>query len=112
MAGESLMRPQSVQSRTWRYRTGCGNLYVTIGEVEGRPIEVFIHLGHSGGCGAAHQEGLARAVSLALRHGATDAEIIHQLEGIECPNSMIDEGIKITSCCDAVATAFRMRAKV
>ncbi|GAB4389918.1 MAG: hypothetical protein Kow0025_18420 [Thermodesulfovibrionales bacterium] len=53
---------------TFKRKTGCGNLYVTIGEVEGKPFEVFINIGKGGVCAHSMCEAIGRLVSWGLRN--------------------------------------------
>jgi ribonucleoside-diphosphate reductase alpha chain len=71
--------------------------------------EVFVNMGKAGGCASSNTEALGRLISLALKKGATPAEIVEQLKGIRChvpygvgPNAVL-------SCADAVAKALERR---
>ena len=90
---------------TLRYRTGCGNLFVTINRDNLGPFEVFTNMGKNGNCGSAQMEGLCRTISVALRSGIDVKEIIDQLSGIRCPNPNVDEGVTLLSCSDVIARA-------
>jgi ribonucleoside-diphosphate reductase alpha chain len=102
-------RPQVVKGTTWAMKTGCGNLYVTVNEdEEGRPFEVFNHMGKAGGCAASQSEAIGRLVSLALRCNIAPEEIIKQLKGISCHQHVWAQGGKISSCADAIAKALEI----
>ncbi len=102
-------RPQFVKGTTWAMKTGCGNLYVTVNEdEEGRPFEVFNHMGKAGGCAASQSEAIGRLVSLALRCNIAPEEIIKQLKGISCHQHVWAQGGKISSCADAIAKALEI----
>ncbi|RME68314.1 MAG: vitamin B12-dependent ribonucleotide reductase [Nitrospirae bacterium] len=102
-------RPQVVKGTTWAMKTGCGNLYVTVNEDEqGRPFEVFNHIGKAGGCAASQSEAIGRLVSLALRCNIAPEEIIKQLKGISCHQQVWGQGGKISSCADAIAKALEI----
>lgn len=92
-------RPPELFGKTPKIKTGCGNLYVTINKNEGNPSEVLLRLGKAGGCAAAMTEGMGRMISLALRNGATQDDIMKQLSGIGC-NIPTNE---CSSCVDGVA---------
>lgn len=77
-------RPESVDGSTVKTMTGCGSLYVTLGEVEGKLFEAFAKLGKAGGCGAAQTEAISRLISLALRFGVPPGEVVKQMKGISC----------------------------
>ena len=100
-------RPVCLSSTTTRVRTAHGNLFVTVTFEDGeRPFEVFSILGKGGGCNAALLEGLSRMISLALRSGVDEKEVVEQLIGITCcPHA--DEQIQSKSPVDAVAQVLR-----
>ncbi|MEK7775073.1 MAG: vitamin B12-dependent ribonucleotide reductase, partial [Candidatus Zixiibacteriota bacterium] len=75
-------RPSQLGGFTEKIRTGYGNLYVTVNSLEGKPFEVFAHIGHSGYTTMADTEGICRLISLALRSGVPVEQIIKQLRGI------------------------------
>jgi ribonucleoside-diphosphate reductase alpha chain len=76
-------RPRILSGVTKKLATGHGPLYVTLNDDEFVPRESFILLGKPGGTAAAFSDALRRMVSLAEKHGALPAEIIHQLGGIQ-----------------------------
>jgi len=83
--------------------TGCGNMYVTINETdEGIPIEVFCRLGKAGGCASSQTEALGRLITLGFKHGMQISEIVEELRGISCHQTLLGKK-KILSCADAVA---------
>ncbi|MCP3177281.1 TSCPD domain-containing protein [Desulfuromonas sp. KJ2020] len=92
-------RPHRLSGSTYEIATGCGQVYVTCNDQDGRLFEVFIKLGKSGGCGSATMEGLGRVLSVGLRSGTNPADIAKTLAGIQCHRSQ--------SCLDAVAEAIR-----
>ena len=100
-----VKRPAELFGKTPKIKTGCGNLYVTVNENEGKPSEILLRLGKAGGCAAAMTEGLGRMISLALRSGATDDDIIKQLSGIGCNIP----APACSSCVDGVAKILGMK---
>ncbi|MDR1928542.1 MAG: vitamin B12-dependent ribonucleotide reductase [Endomicrobium sp.] len=98
-------RPIKTQGFTFLMRTGCGKMYVTVNEDNRGMCEVFTQLGKSGGCTSSQAEAISRLISLALRSGVDQKEIINQLKGIRCPSPMLVSGGVILSCADAVAKA-------
>ncbi len=99
-------RPELIYGATYRVRTGCGNLYVTVNEDEtGRPFEVFTQMGKAGGCAASQNEAMGRLVSLALRSGIELRQVVKQLKGISCHSPVWQNGERILSCADAIARA-------
>jgi ribonucleoside-diphosphate reductase alpha chain len=76
-------RPRTLSGVTKKIQTGHGPLYVSMNDDEFGPRECFIVLGKPGGTAAAFSDALGRMISLAEKHGATPAEIVHQLRGIQ-----------------------------
>lgn len=99
-------RPEITSGQTYKIKTGCGNLFVTINEDEqGETLELFLRLGKSGSCMNSQLEAIGRLCSLSFRLGAEPQEIIKQLRGIRCPTPMVSNEGKTTilSCADATA---------
>ncbi len=95
-------RPEIVPSVTARVKTGCGNLYVTVGIIDNKPFEVFAVLGHAGGCAACQTEAITKSISQGIRHGVPIEEYIKLLVGIRCPSPAFSDGEEILSCSDAI----------
>ena len=99
-------RPQVTVGHTVRMNTGCGHLYVTVNESQdGRPFELFNHMGKAGGCAASQNEAIGRLISYALRCGASLEPLIKQLKGISCHRPAWGEDGKVSSCSDAIGKA-------
>jgi len=99
-------RQDVIHGSTWKIRTGCGNLYVTINEDEdGHLFEIFNQIGKAGGCAASQSEALGRLVSLAFRSNIEPEDVIRQLKGISCHMPVWYQNGKVLSCADAVAKA-------
>jgi len=95
-------RPEVTNGFTQKYKTGCGNLYVTVNSDEdGNICEVFTNTGRAGGC-PSQSEATSRLVSIALRSGIPPKEIIAQLKGIRCASTIRQKGLKVLSCPDAI----------
>jgi ribonucleoside-diphosphate reductase alpha chain len=102
----SQPRPSVIKGWTVRMKTGCGNLYVTINEdQQGKPFELFNHIGKAGGCAASQSEAIGRLISFAMRSGADVEPIIQQLKGISCHSHVWGDQGKILSCADAIGKA-------
>jgi ribonucleoside-diphosphate reductase alpha chain len=99
------VRPNRTVGFTFLMHTGCGKMYVTVNEDDDGVCEVFTQLGKSGGCTSSQAEAISRLISLALRSGVSQQEIIDQIKGIRCPSPTLTEGGAILSCPDAVAKA-------
>ncbi|MGC9058394.1 MAG: vitamin B12-dependent ribonucleotide reductase [Candidatus Nanoarchaeia archaeon] len=98
------VRPEVICGKTYKVKTGYGNLYVTINDDEkGRPFEIFATIGKSGGVLAAKCEAICRIVSLALRSNIPVEEIIEQLKNIRGPMPVISKLGIIHSIPDAIA---------
>lgn len=104
-----IKRPKITEGITIRIRTGCGNLYVTLGYIQETKqlIEVFATLGKSGGCPKAQTEAITRSISLGLKYNIPISEYIEEFSGISCPNYKLDEGVEVKSCADAIAQVLK-----
>lgn len=96
--------PTVLEGKTYRCRTGCGNVYVTINEDEGEPKQCFIRLGKAGGCASANMDVLGRMIGRLLRAGVPLADIASDLKGTRCNSPYGFGENEILSCADAVGT--------
>ena len=96
-------RPDILHGITEKMRTGYGNLYVTINLKDGKPFEVFAHIGKSGYTTMADTEAICRLISLALRSQIPINTIISQLRSIGGANQVFSGGAKVFSIPDAIA---------
>ncbi len=96
-------RPEVLIGKTYRVRTGYGNLFITINsDASGMPFEVFATLGKSGGHFQEQTEAIARLISLALRSHINPRDIIGHLKGIRGPMITMTEKGSILSLPDAI----------
>ncbi len=95
-------RPDVTTGFTEKVRIGCGNLYITVNYDDKGICEVFTNTGRAGGC-PSQSEATARLLSIALRAGVDTDTLIEQLKGIRCPSTIRQQGMKVTSCPDAIA---------
>ena len=102
-------RPEVLNGFTQRIRTGYGNLYVTVNIRDGKPFEVFAHIGKSGYTTMADTEAICRLVSLALRAHVPVDRIIGQLRGIGGSSPVFSGGSKVSSIPDAIAQVLQGR---
>lgn len=99
-------RPTTTLGVTEKIKIGCGNLYVSVMADEKGICEVFTNTGRAGGC-SSQSEATARLISIALRSGLSVDAIIEQVKGIRCPACIRREGVKVTSCPDAIARVIK-----
>ncbi|MFZ1683402.1 MAG: ribonucleotide-diphosphate reductase subunit alpha, partial [Candidatus Zixiibacteriota bacterium] len=102
-------RPLVLPGFTEKIRTGYGNLYVTVNLKDGRPFEVFAHIGKSGYTTMADTEAICRLISLALRSNVPVQQVIKQLRGIGGSHQVYSEGSKVFSVPDAIAQILNRR---
>ena len=104
---KSRERPKVMWGLTERYRTGHGNMYVTLNfDEDNDPFEMFAALGKAGGCDSANLEAVSRLTSLCLRAEVDPEEIIYNLQGITCCPGWDERG-QIKSAPDAMAHMLR-----
>lgn len=96
-------RPTVLKGVTEKIRTGYGNLYVTVNTRDGKPFEVFAHIGRSGYSTMADTEAICRLISLALRSGVPVDAVIRQLRGIGGSSPVYSGGARVSSIPDAIA---------
>ena len=100
-------RPNITFGETVKTKIGCGSIYITVNKDENGTCEVFTNLGRAGGC-PSQSEATCRLISLALRSGVKVEDVIDQLKGIRCMNTMRQGGIRqpdgtvVLSCPDAI----------
>ncbi len=102
-------RPDVVYGFTQKVKTGFGDLYLTINEMDGRPFEVFAVIGKSGQSRMAKAEAIGRLVSLAFRSGIGVRQVVAQLEGIGGEYSVFTKKRLLKSIPDAMAYVLRQR---
>ncbi|MFO1519419.1 MAG: TSCPD domain-containing protein [bacterium] len=98
------LRPDRLTGSTYKVKTTCGNLYVTINDDPQGPFELFAQLGKSGGCTASQNEAVSRMITLAFRCGIDPREVFDQLHGISCSGAARGPET-LPSCTDAIAQA-------
>lgn len=102
---EPRERGKVLYGTTEKIKTGYGTIYVTINEDETGLVEVFTQIGKSGGFMNSFTESVSRLISVGLRSGIPPEDIIDHLEDIRSPKIAWDEGDKVHSIPDAIATA-------
>jgi ribonucleoside-diphosphate reductase alpha chain len=102
-------RPEILDGFTSKIKTGYGQLYVTVTELEGQPFEVFATIGKSGKSTTAKTEALGRLISLALRSGVEVEKIVEQLKGICGEHPVFHDGGLVMSIPDAISRVLEKR---
>jgi ribonucleoside-diphosphate reductase alpha chain len=104
-----MERPETLEGRTWKTRTGFGNVYVTVNFLDDKPFEVFVSTGKCGQSVMAKAEAIGRLVSIALRNGVSAKDLARQLVGISGDKPEMVGGDLVLSIPDAVG---RILAKI
>jgi len=100
---EPRVRPEVMNGKTYRVKTGYGTLYVTVNHDEaGAPFEIFATIGKTGGFFQEQSEAICRMISLALRSGVKVEEVISNMRGIRGPMPMMTNKGTILSLPDAI----------
>ena len=95
-------RPETLEGKTYKLKTGLGNLFVTINELDGKPFELFATIGKSGTSIIAKSEVVGRFVSTALRYNIPVEEIVKQLIDISGSEPLAVGNTVVKSIPDAV----------
>ena len=109
---EYIKRPKELPGDTIKMKCGCGNIYITLNNLDGHMVEIFLHLGKAGQCGSSQLESLGRVISTALRSGVEPMLFAKQLKGIRCPSTIWENGQQILSCADAISRAIEEEFKL
>jgi ribonucleoside-diphosphate reductase alpha chain len=102
-------RPETLQGFTTKIKTGLGDLYVTVTEMDGLPFEVFATIGKSGRSTTAKTEAIGRLISLALRSGIKVEKVVEQLKGIGGEHPIFQNGGIVRSIPDAISQVLENR---
>ena len=102
---------QVLTGNTYKHRTACGTLYITINkDGQGNIVEIFTNSSKNGTC-KANLNGETRMASLALRAGVKVEEVIEQLKGIHCQSCAFARAkgnpVDGTSCPDIIAKCIK-----
>jgi len=105
-----LSRPdEELHGVTYKTKCGCGSIYITINEYQGKPVEVFINLGKGGICANVMLGAMGRDISHGLRGGVPLEEFSRTHFGSRCDSqitSIQNKGKPMFSCLDAIAKVF------
>lgn len=102
-----MARKHKLAGTTYKVKTGCGTMYITINEDDNVPFEVFATMGKAGGCAASQIETIGRLISLGLRNKVKIEDVIRQMQGICCHSAITAESQSILSCADAIAKTLK-----
>jgi len=105
-------RPETLYGFTTKIKTGMGDLYVTVTEMDGLPFEVFATIGKSGRSTTAKTEAIGRLVSLAFRSGIKVEKVVEQLKGIGGEHPIFQKGGIVRSIPDAISQVLENRYMV
>jgi len=109
---EPRVRPEALAGKTYKVKTGYGNLYVTVNNDEdGVPFEVFATIGKTGGFFQEQSEAICRLISLALRSGIKVEEIISDMKGIRGPMPTLTPKGTVLSLPDAIGQVLEEHVK-
>lgn len=98
---------ESFPSTTIKCVTGCGSLFVTVGEKEGRITFLSARLGKGGGCANAMCSTLTEVVAEALRGKVPIENLVKIMRGVGCSSRTE----KLGSCVDAIGGVLENWAK-
>lgn len=99
-------REDMLEGSTYKMKTGCGNLFVTVNRtVNGKICEVFQNMNPLGGCGQVQVGGMGVMISVYLQLGGQIDKLFKLLGGTTCPKQMKFGGS--LSCIDATLNAVK-----
>lgn len=79
-----------VDGYTRKVPFACGNLYITLNIIDGKPFRVFLKLGKAGACQCALLESIARLTTIMLQEQITSLDRIYKtLTGVTCDKGMV-----------------------
>lgn len=106
-------RPQKLTGATYEWPTPLGKAFITINELDERPVEVFVNIGKAGSDVAAASEALGRLVTLFLKHAAIPSTerkvslLVDHLANIGGSSSVGFGENRVSSVPDAMAKSLR-----
>ena len=102
-------RPEIITGETLKSKTPFGTMFLTINRrPNGRPYEIFVQIGKSGGDIAAMAEGYGRLMSKQLTAGATLEDVAEQLAGIGGKTTVFENGHTTVSLPDAISKTIKL----
>ncbi|TYP73729.1 ribonucleoside-diphosphate reductase alpha chain [Paenibacillus methanolicus] len=104
-------RPSILRGATYKINTPFGMAYITINDLDGTPVEIFLNVGKAGSDVFAMAEALGRVCSLFLRygdHGNKVQLLIKHLKGIGGSGAIGFGANRVESIADAVAKSLEL----
>ena len=103
-------------SRTYKYKVGCGNIYITVIDKNKKPHRVMIHRNSKFRCSLVMRDALARQSTFQKRRDVK--QLIADLSHHRCESfedlgfagkaALKNSKYTATSCCDAVARCLKL----
>lgn len=75
--------PESIPVTSIRVVTPDGTMFVHIGEYDGGPKKVWLHIGKAGTSLSTWTDALGRVISLALRNGVKLSDVVEEISNIK-----------------------------
>ena len=106
-------RPQKLTGATYEWPTPLGKAFITVNELDGKPVEVFVNIGKAGSDVAAASEALGRLVTLFLKHADipdTERKVAHLVDHLSNIGGSTSVGFgenRVSSVPDAIAKTLR-----
>lgn len=97
--------PRSMPGCFEKRQSGCGKLYVAIGESDGRPHSIIIENSDSGGC-TSSQKAIARLVALAFRWKIPLFDVVNALN-VKCDVALKNKKADGKSCAAIVGNIIK-----
>jgi len=104
--GRNLVeRPDKLEGKTFRLKSGCGNMHITINGTDEYPIfEIFTVGGKNGSCSSVFLDVSNILITRCLRLGDDPREIVETLKNYDCPKS---SGNGTVSCPEGIANMMK-----
>ena len=85
----------------------CGRLRIRPSFLNGQVVQCKFELGKAGGCLCAMLDAVTKLFSANLQMGIPLHEMLDKFDGISCQGAGWDDGVKYSSCVDAIAKKLR-----
>ncbi|MBL7685252.1 MAG: hypothetical protein JNK65_04360 [Deltaproteobacteria bacterium] len=109
---KSQERPERLSGSTYRYKTCCGNLLVTVNESHQKPFEILTQLERHHPTQGSQHEMVAKLISLSLQNQIHPEEILKNIQGMRCSSDLfLGQDPDVISCSEAIAKALSYHLK-